>query len=512
MTDAAAAASTESAQSRTPWYVRVTRAWGRGQDHYLTRWLFLRLLGAVYLVAFLSYGAQVVGLIGHEGILPADALLERAGEQLGPERYLAFPSLYWLHPHDVTLRLLCWGGALWSLLLVGGILPPVSLGLAWVFYLSLAAVSQDFLAFQWDSLLLEVGFLAMFFAPLQVLPRLSKEPAPSLVVLWLLRWVLFRLMFGSGWVKLGDETWRNFTALAYHFETQPLPVRLAWYLHQAPPWFHEAAGVLVFFCELIVPLLIFGPRRLRLFAFYALAVFQILILATGNFAFFNYLTLALCVTLLDDRHLRGLLPKALVARFRCPTAAPVSRRWARVGAGILAVVVAALSVVQLVRLADRRYEPPGPAGAVVRVLQPLRLVNSYGLFAVMTTFRREIVIEGSRDGVEWLPYEFRWKPGDPDRAPRLAAPHQPRLDWQMWFAALGPYYNNPWFPGLMIRLLQGSPEVLDLFEDNPFPDEPPRYIRATLYDYRFTRSEEGAPPPWWTREELAPYFPRTALR
>jgi hypothetical protein len=488
------------------------RVYGPRRDYYLTRWLFLRLLALVYLAAFLSYWMQVDGLIGHNGILPADGTAERLAQLLGAQRFWRLPTLFWLYPHDPMLHLLCGGGVLFSLTLLIGLLPPLSLFFLWVFYLSLVSVSQDFLSFQWDSLLLETGFMAMFLGPFQVLPRLSKQAAPSPIVLGLLRWVLFRLMFGSGFVKLGDATWRTFAALSYHFETQPLPTPLAWYAHHLPAGFLHFATAATLFIELIVPFLIVAPRRLRIAAFFPLVGLQLLIMLTGNFAFFNWLAIALCVLLLDDDVLRRVMPKKLSVRLQCPASTPVQRRYRRIGASVLAYLFVLLSLLQMARVMDRGFQPPGLLRPVAQALEPLRLVNPYGLFAVMTTVRPEIVIEGSRDGNLWLPYEFRYKPGDLAKAPRWVAPHQPRLDWQMWFAAMGPPYQSPWTGNLAVRLLQGSPEVLSLFEKNPFPGTPPKYLRATLYQYTFTRSEGGKTPrEWWKREELGPYFPRMSL-
>jgi hypothetical protein len=355
--------------------------------------------------------------------------------------------------------------------------------------------------------------MSVFLGPFQLLPRFSKQAAPSPVVLWLLRWVLFRLMFGSGVVKLGDPTWRMLTALYYHFETQPLPTPLAWYAHHLPGLMLELSVAAMLFIELVVPFFFLGPRRLRLTSFFLLAGLQLLIMLTGNFAFFNWLALALCVLLLDDRFLRRVLPEKLSWRFQCPAASPVQRKYRRYAAIALASLVALLGVVQLVRLENRRYRPPAPFGPVVEFVEPLRLVNPYGLFAAMTTMRPEIIIEGSNDGEQWRPYEFKAKPGDLKKPPRWVAPHQPRLDWQLWFAAMGPASNTPWFQNLMVRLLQGSPEVLSLFGNNPFPEGPPRYVRATLYQYNFSSNDEGGSHDgWWTRQELGPYFARTSLK
>ncbi len=504
--------------------------------HLLTRWLFLRLLGLVYLVAFGSLWVQVDGLIGSRGILPAADFLAAIYARLGWQSYYYVPTLFWFNAGDAALHLVCGGGALLSLLLLVGIAPGPALLLLWVFYLSLAVAGQNFLAFQWDNLLLETGFLAIFLAPWQLRPKLSTESPPVPVWLWLLRWLLFKLMFSSGLVKLlsGDPTWRNLTALTYHYETQPLPAWTSWYVHQLPAWFHQSSAAAMFAIELVVPFFIFAPRRLRLAACFSLIGLQLLIILTGNYAFFNWLTIALCLLLLDDAFLRGRLPHRLASRL--PAILPASaeemahrpngasgffsflrpldpsqpRPAVFAGAQwVVALVIFGLSSAQVGGL----FAPlPRPVQQALAWAAPLRTINSYGLFAVMTTTRPEIIIEGSNDGETWRAYEFKWKPGDPLRRPTFVAPHQPRLDWQMWFAALDVYQNNPWLINFMVRLLQGSPEVLALLGHNPFPTAPPRYVRAMLYLYRFTDFTTAKPNgAWWQREQRLQYAPVLSL-
>lgn len=500
-------------------------------SYVFTRWVFLRLLGIIYFIAFLSLGTQVIGLIGSHGILPAHLFLQEVKKRIGLSGYWFFPTLAWLNESDAFLKFLCLGGTLFSLFVVIGILTVPALVLCWTFYLSLVTVGQDFLAFQWDILLLETGFLAIFFAPFQILPTFSRESPPSPIVLWLLRWLLFRLMFSSGVVKLasGDPTWRNLTALQFHYETQPLPTPVAWYAHQLPPWFQKVSTLVVFIIELVVPFLIFTPRRLRFVGAGLLAFLQICILITGNYAFFNLLTLTLCLLLLDDTFLGQFLPKSIRGKLTeviappCPTIHPTdsSHRTVTVEKSSLkdfliiplAVGILFLSGLQIIGLFLPWGSLPEPVTEVLIQLAPFHLVNSYGLFAVMTTSRPEIIVEGSQDGERWLTYEFKYKPGDLKRAPLWVAPHQPRLDWQMWFAALGSYAHNPWFMNFMAQLLRGSPEVLALLDKNPFPDAPPRYVRAALYDYHFTdfstRRIEGT---WWRREWEGWYLPKVTLR
>jgi len=482
------------------------------ESYVLVRWVFLRGLGAVYFCAFASLWPQILGLIGSRGILPARGFLDAVAAQAGPERFRLVPTLLWLDAGDHALRLICAAGMLLSLLLIAGVLPVPALAGLWLLYLSLVSVGQDFLGFQWDTLLLETGFLALFVAPMRVLPRFASETPPSRLALWLLRGLLFRLMFGSGVVKLasGDPTWHGLTAMAFHYETQPLPTPPAWLLHLLPLSFQRFSTGAVLVIELAAPFLIFAPRRLRLAGAGLLAGLQVLILLTGNFAFFNYLTLALCVLLLDDAALRRLVPARL--RHRLPTEPEVrplplrARRW------VIAPVAAVLLAVSVSQLAGE-FSLPSPVQSLVAWQEPLHLVNSYGLFAVMTTSHPVIAVEGSDDGRTWRPYGFRYQPQDVNQAPQWVAPFQPRLDWQLWFAALGSADQAPWFRALLVRLLQGSPDVLGLLQTNPFPHAPPRFVRATLYDYRFTdapaRRATGA---WWQRRPLGLYFPPASLR
>ncbi len=496
----------------------------RQPDVRVTRWLFLRMLGVVFGIAFFSCWTQVEGLVGANGLLPADAFVAQARDALGVLAYWRFPSWFWLYPYGVTLHLVCATGVLASALLVAGIAARLSLLVLWTTYLSIVAVSQDFMSFQWDILLIETGFLAMFLAPGQWLPKLSREAPPSRLALWLLRFLLFRLMFTSGVVKLGDETWQSLSALAYHYGTQPLPTPVAWYLWHAPLWFNELSTLLVLAVELVVPFAVFAPRTLRLLGGMTLIAFQVLIMLTGNFGFFNWTAITLCVLLFDDDALRKVVPRGLAPLLTLAEAKRrPKRRWSRVVRGVAAAALATLGVLQFSRAVERHVDAPAawsplatgwleyvaePLAPIVGLVEPLRIVNPYGLFAFMTTTRPEIVIEGSNDGETWRPYEFKYKAGDAHRRPRWAAPHQPRLDWQMWFAALGEATQTKWFPALMVRLLQGEPPVLGLLGRNPFPEAPPVYVRATRYEYEFAAVGDDA---WWTRRAIAPYYPEMAL-
>jgi predicted DCC family thiol-disulfide oxidoreductase YuxK len=520
------ASSTESAyrlvaRHRT-FFSRLTRwFWGghvEPPDYFLARWIFLRALGAVYLVAFMSLWTQAGGLIGHDGILPADQFMSAAQRQCdaqgtGLERYHLLPTLCWFNASGSFLNIQCAAGTLCAIMLIIGVAPAPALALLWLLYLSLATVGRDFFGFQWDNLLLEAGFLAIFFAPLQLLPRLARETPPSRIILWLLRLLLFKLIFSSGCVKLlsGDPNWRNLTALTFHYQTQPLPTWIGWYAQQLPPWFQTFSCAVVFGVELGAPFLIFAPRRLRFFGGAAMSLLQILILIAGNYTFFNFLTLALCLLLLDDFILCRFAPQKTGALFKIQKNR-FRPRWPRAITVPLAIVILAVSSFQMISMFGVRSNLLMPAAALDGWLQPLRTINGYGLFAVMTTERREIIVEGSNDGANWLPYEFKYKPGDVNHKPGFVEPFQPRLDWQMWFAALGNFQQNPWFGNFCERLLQGSPEVLALLKKNPFPGSPPRYIRAGFYGYRFTNAaERRATGAWWRREFIGEYLPPVSL-
>jgi uncharacterized membrane protein YphA (DoxX/SURF4 family) len=336
---------------------------------------------------------------------------------------------------------------------------------------------------------------------------LSRTPG-----LWLLRWLLFRFLFMSGMVKLlsGDPNWWNLTALSYHFVTQPLPTPLAWYAA------HLSLGTLkfltagTFFVELLLPFLIFCPRRLRFFAAFGILVLQSCILITGNYNWFNLQTMLLCLLLFDDAAVRRILPSRLRRLLPAGAQRATPPRAIRLTVGALAVLVVFCSLVQM----DLRFggSPPAVAQIVDSVFEPLHIVSGYGLFAVMTTQRDEIVIEGSSDGADWREYEFRYKPGDLGRRPPWNIPHQPRLDWQMWFAALEDPRRLRWFASFLKALLENRPAVLALMEKNPFPDRPPRYVRAQFYDYRFSDSVEKANGRWWHRHLLGVYYPEVSLK
>jgi predicted DCC family thiol-disulfide oxidoreductase YuxK len=476
--------------------------WGRDYGpprHDLVSFLFLRLFGLIYLSAFISFGVQAQGLIGSHGILPLAELIDAVTRNFGSERFFLMPMVFWWNASDFAIQAVCWTGAGLSLLLVFNLLPRLSLLLLYVLYLSLLYGGQAFMTFQWDTFLLEAGFLALL---------LSFATAPGI---WLLRWLLFRFIFMSGVVKLlsGDPNWWNLSALSYHFLTQPLPTPLAWYAAHLPLRVLKFATGGTFFVELILPFLIFCPRRPRFFAAFGILLLQSCILITGNYNWFNLQTILLCLPLFDDAALQKILPQRVIRVLLVRARNNAPRRVVTVIVGALALLIVFCSLVQM----DGRFggNPPIVAQAVDRFIEPLRIVSSYGLFAVMTTERDEIVIEGSNDGVEWREYEFWYKPGDVSRRPRWSILHQPRLDWQMWFAALEEPQGLPWFWQFVQRLLENEPAVTALLEKNPFPEKPPIYVRAQFYDYTYASSEEKAKGIWWDRRLLGPYFPAVDL-
>jgi predicted DCC family thiol-disulfide oxidoreductase YuxK len=477
--------------------------WGGdyGPPRYdLVAFLFLRLFGLIYLSAFLSFGVQAQGLIGSHGIEPLTELVDAFGARFGAARFFLMPMVFWWSVSDFTIQAVCWTGAGLSLLVAFNVLPRLSLALLYALYLSLLYGGQDFMTYQWDTYLLEAGFLALL---------LSFATTPGI---WLMRWLLFRFMLMSGVVKLlsGDPNWWNLSALSYHFLTQPLPTPLAWYVAHLPPSVLKFSTGCTFFIELILPFLIFCPRRLRFFAALGILLLQSFILLTGNYNWFNLQTMLLCLLLFDDAALQKILPRSLVRLLRARAGHHVPRGALHVIVGALAVLIVFCSLVQM----DERFggNPPGVARAVDRLLEPLHIVSGYGLFAVMTTERDEIVIEGSDDGIDWREYQFRYKPGDVGRRPPWNIPHQPRLDWQMWFAALEDPRGLRWFPRFLQRVLENETAVMALLARNPFPDKPPLYLRARFYGYSYARKEDKAKGLWWERRSLGLYFPVVHLK
>ena len=494
--------------------VLTTALWGKAalvhSTYYQARHLFLRLLGLIYLIAIVSFWVQSDGLVGHEGITPVAQWLDRVRDHLGPESYWLYPTLCWFNSSDAFLHTLCAIGAGISVLLIFEVVPVFCLAGLWLIYLSIVGAGQLFMGFQWDSLLLETGFLSIFLAPLRWLPSWRSQAPISPWTHFLLRWLLFRLMFMSGVVKLtsGDPSWWNLTALDYHYWTQPLPTPMAWWANQLPGWFQASSTVVMFAIELVAPFLLFFPRRLRLLGVASILLLQALIALTGNYCFFNLLTVSLCVLSIDD----SVWPHFGRKERKTPQVAGASwPPWIMIP---LTVVVLTFSWPLLWESFFPGSDWPPLLGDCYAYIERFRSLNSYGLFRVMTTTRPEIIVEGSADGVTWQTYDFKYQIGKVENPPPIVAPHQPRLDWQIWFAALDDdVRREPWFINFLVRLLQGSQPVLRLLANNPFPDSPPHYVRAKLFEYHFTTMEEKAKTgAWWRREEKGIYCPVLSLR
>lgn len=454
---------------------------------------FPQLLGVVYLLAFGSLLAQVQGLYGSQGILPIRDLVADIRRRAGPRAFLRIPSLFLINPSDTVITASAVLGVCLSIYLLAGLPPLPALVLLWLIYLSFASLGQEFLSYQWDALLLETGFMTIF------LPLVN--PAWPVVCL-AYQLFIFRFMLSAGTVKLTsrDPNWRNLHAMCFHYETQPIPNRIAWYVHQLPVVIQKLSTLGTFLFELIVPFLALGPAPFKLACFCLMVFFQGLIILTGNYGFFNILTIVLAVPLLEDHYLAGLVPSL-------PAAANVPFL-TELGGAVFSIFIL-LNILQLIRLFVR----PHWLTRILALCGRWQISSPYGLFAVMTTERYEFIIEGSRDLKVWLPYEFRWKPGDPAVPPRQAAPHQPRLDWQMWFAALNPAYVEPWLTRLIQRLLEGSPAVLALFRKIPFGPTPPDYIRLAVFRYRFTEPvTKRTTGKWWDRTEIGISEPMTLRR
>jgi predicted DCC family thiol-disulfide oxidoreductase YuxK len=487
-----------------PLFHRVSlMLWGRNHEpprYDLVSFLFLRLFGLITLCAFVSFAVQAQGLIGSRGILPLADLVRALADELGPQRFVLTPMVFWLDDSDAAIQVACWAGAGLSLMLVLNLLPRLSLVLIYALYLSLFYAGQTFMSFQWDTFLLETAIVALL---------MSFAPATGV---WLARWLLFRFMFMSGVVKLlsGDPNWWNLSALSYHFLTQPLPTPVAWSAARLPPGLLKVATAAVFIVELVLPFLIVFPRRIRFLAAFGILMLQGFILLTGNYNWFNLQTMLLCLPLFDDAALQRLLPSRLLGPLEARASRQAPRRAVKAVVNAAAALMVFLSLVQM----DRRFggSPPDPAVAIDGWFEPLHLVSPYGLFAVMTTARDEIVIQGSNDGVEWRDYEFRYKPGDVMGRPPWNIPHQPRLDWQMWFAALDDPRRLPWFSRFLARLLENEPSVTALLKTNPFPDQPPAYVRAQFYDYTYAGDQDHAAGRWWDRRLVGLYFPAAHLK
>lgn len=473
------------------------RVFGPARDCELTAWLFLKGLAAIYVAAFLSLAVQIEGLAGAHGILPFRELLARGFARDGALAWLELPTVFWIDSSDVALQGAAIAGAILAtfLLLGWGKRRPILIAL-FVLYLSLYHAGQIFTGFQWDYLLMECGFLAIFLAD-----------SPSRLIVFLFHWLLFRLRFLSGLAKLtsGDPSWRHLGALRHYFETQPLPHVGSWYAHQLPPWLLDSGVGLTLFAELVVPFFIFLPRPFRIVAAVTTILLQLLILATSNHNFINLLTLLLCLFLLDDRIVGKLLPRSCGPR-QAGNADPGPNPRQQVLSGATALLIVAVSLSGMLEMIARRPLPPA-LSALAAVGPSYGVGNVYHLFPTMQTERQELQIAGSYDGFRWEPYVFRYKPGALDRAPAFIVPHQPRLDWMMWFVPPQGRDMTTWFSRFLDALWRNEPAVGDLLAHNPFAGRaPPRFLRVDAYRYHFTSPQERARTgAWWTSEYLGEF-------
>jgi len=507
----------------------------------IPRWIFLRALAAIYFSAFYSLLFQIKGLIGPRGILPAHDYLRAVDRTYPTTKFWVAPTLYWISTGSHALMIVSWIGLVASIVAFVNIWPRISLFICFFCFLSFVTAAQDFSSYQSDGMLLEAGFIALFFAPRGLLPGLGTEFPPSRASLFLLQWEWFRIYFESGLVKLlsGDRQWRTLSAMDEYYQNGPLPTWIGWYTQHLPHWFHvaSAAGTLVM--ELVIVSMLFLPRRIRIICFFIVTPWEIGVILTANYTFLNYLVLSLGFLLLDDRFLRPLVPglwastvhfaaepvpqSASTQELESPDDVPRGDVEGTMSSRILHFLAGHVSAIRLavatVMLTWIFYDASAeilliPFGSLplpttpIALLEPFRIANQYGLFAVMTNGRYEIEFQGSNDGQNWTPYPFRNKPQALNEAPRIYAPYQPRFDWNLWFASLGDWHQNEIVPLTEERLLENALDVLALFRENPFPDSPPRYVRAVLWQYWFTtHKEKQATGNWWRRQYLGLYAP-----
>ena len=492
-------------------------------DRLTVRWLFLRALGGIYFSAFFSLIFQIRGLIGPNGILPADNYLQAVAQSVGGwQRVWYAPTLLWWSSGPVALNALCWAGMLASLLLLLNIWPRGMLTICFVCFLSFISAAQDFASYQSDGMLLAAGFVSFFFAPPGIRPGLGSTHPASRASLFLLQWEWFRIYFESGVVKLlsGDQEWHQFTAMDDYYQNGPLPTWIGWYAQHLPHWFHAATVGATLALELGVVWMLFLPRRWRIACFFIVTPWQIFVILSANYAFLNYLVLAMGVLLLDDRFVLSILPERWKNRITTAfdsNATPVKESggwggrlrgpWKFLKLNASSVLLLWIWYATTAQLIWMFTEAPLPTTPVI-ALEPFRIANRYGLFAVMTRGRYEIEFQGSTDGQNWIAYPFCYKPQELNQPPRIYAPYQPRFDWNLWFASLGSWREYPIVQNTEVRLLSNDKDVLDLFADNPFARAAPRQIRVVLWQYWFTTlAEKRETGMWWWRQLVGLYAP-----
>lgn len=494
-----------SSSPRLSWLERCRAAVTTPREYWLTRFVILRLLGFLYFMAFLAAVRQFIPLVGHDGLLPADTFLQAVGRRFGGagEGFVELPTLFWAGCSDDALLAVSWIGLVLSFVVMLGYANALMMLVLWGLYMSIINVGQLWYGYGWESQLLETGMLGAFLCPLfdgRPFPR----TAPPVAIIWLYRWLIFRIMLGAGLIKLrGDACWRDLTCLYYHYETQPIPNPLSWWLHFRPHWFQQLGTLWNHVVELVVPWFGFGPPRVRHVAGFLLASFQVFLIFSGNLSFLNWLTIVPCLACFDDSFWARWLPSRLVesARMAKTRARPsMGRDIAVIGFTMIVAIYSIDPVMNLIL----------PGQKMNASFDRLRLVNTYGAFGSVGRERNEIIFEGtdslSPETAVWRAYEFPAKPGDPRRRPAIIAPYQPRLDWQIWFAAMASPGDYPWTVHFVWKLLHNDPGTLSLLANNPFPGAPPRFVRAELYRYRFTPSAE-ADGSWWKRERIGAWLP-----
>ncbi len=493
-------------------------------ERLISRWLFLRALGFIYFSAFFSLMFQIRGLIGPTGILPAADYLHTVAQSFGLWQRIWFaPTLLWFGSGSAMLGFICWTGMVASLLLLFNLWTRGMLVVCFVCFLSFVSAAQDFSGYQSDGMLLEAGFLSLFLAPSGLRPGMGRTHPASRAAVFLLLWEWFRIYFESGAVKIlsGDPQWRNFTAMDEYYQNGPLPTWIGWYVQHLPHWFHAGSVYATLALELGLVWMLFLPRRWRIACFFIVTPWQVGVILTANYAFLNYLVLSMGVLLLDDRFLLRVLPSKWRSQIQSRLAGEeaistsavktwkitFNRHWRTVKISFSTIILAWVFYVTTAELIWMFAKVPLPTSPVA-ALEPFRIANSYGLFAVMTRGRYEIEFQGSTDGVNWVPYLFRFKPQALDQPPRIYAPYQPRFDWNLWFASLGSWREYPIVPNTEVRLLSNDSDVLQLFADNPFSNRPPLQIRAVLWQYWFTTmAEKRTTGMWWRRKLLGLYAP-----
>jgi hypothetical protein len=470
-------------------------SWLRAEHDWLTRLALERGLALVYLIAFINAVNQFKPLLGERGLLPVPLYVR--GVSFGEN-----PSLFIFFHTDRAFTIAAWAGVAISCLLLAGIAQRYTLtqmlawAVLWALYLSFVNVGQTFYAFGWESILLEAGFYAIFLG--------SRNTYVQTINLWMFRWLLFRVMFGAGLIKMrGDPCWRDLTCLDYHYETQPMPNPLSWFFFWAPEWTHKGGVLFNHFSELIVPFGYFFPQPVASIAGLITILFQFSIFVTGNLSWLNFLTMILALSAIDGRWIAKLLP-VHAPSLHTPA---LAHRVLVIAVGVLVVYLSIQPVRNMI----------SPNQIMNTVYNRWHLVGTYGAFGSITRPRYEVIVEGAADRVitqstEWREYEFKAKPGATWRMPPQIAPYHLRIDWLMWFAAFSSYSQHPWFVNLMAKLLEGDRAVLSLLRTNPFPDAPPHFIRARLFEYHFTTPAERARThQWWKREYVQPYFPVVSL-